>query len=91
MSLPPLAELPAVLLPLVTRARQSWCSALESLTDEARRQFQAWPKGRLSAFDRVCAASDFVADQVSRDPLMLLDLAAAWATRQRGCPGGQRR
>ena len=87
MSLPPLAELPAVLLPLVTRARQSWCSALESLTDEARRQFQAWPKGRLSAFDRVCAASDFVADQVSRDPLMLLDLAEAGELERSFQPG----
>jgi len=87
MSLPPLAELPAVLLPLVTRARQSWCSTLESLTDEARRQFQAWPKGRLSAFDRVCAASDFVADQVSRDPLMLLDLAETGELERSFQPG----
>jgi glutamate-ammonia-ligase adenylyltransferase len=87
MSLPLLAELPAVLLPLVTRARQSWRSALESLTDEARRQFQAWPEGRLLAFDRVCAASDFVADQVSRDPLMLLDLAETGELERSFQPG----
>ncbi len=87
MSLPLLAELPAVLLPLVTRAGQSWRTALDSLADEARRQFQAWPEARLSAFDRVCAASDFVADQVSRDPLMLLDLAESGELERSFAPG----
>lgn len=87
MSLPLLAELPAVLLPLVTRAGQSWRTALDSLTDEARHQFQAWPEARLSAFDRVCAASDFVADQVSRDPLMLLDLAESGELERSFAPG----
>ena len=87
MSLPLLAELPAVLLPLVTRAGQSWRTALDSLADEARHQFQAWPEARLSAFDRVCAASDFVADQVSRDPLMLLDLAESGELERKFAPG----
>ena len=87
MSLPLLAELPAVLLPLVTRAGQSWRTALDSLADEARRQFQVWPEARLSAFDRVCAASDFVADQVSRDPLMLLDLAESGELERSFAPG----
>jgi glutamate-ammonia-ligase adenylyltransferase len=87
MSLPLLAELPAVLLPLVTRAGQSWRTALDSLADEARHQFQAWPEARLSAFDRVCAASDFVADQVSRDPLMLLDLAESGELERSFAPG----
>jgi glutamate-ammonia-ligase adenylyltransferase len=87
MSLPLLAELPAVLLPLVARAGQSWRTALDSLADEARRQFQAWPEARLSAFDRVCAASDFVADQVSRDPLMLLDLAESGELERSFAPG----
>jgi glutamate-ammonia-ligase adenylyltransferase len=87
MSLPLLAELPAVLLPFVTRAGQSWRTALDSLTDEARHQFQAWPEARLSAFDRVCAASDFVADQVSRDPLMLLDLAESGELERSFAPG----
>lgn len=87
MSLPLLAELPAVLLPLVTRARQSWRTALDSLPDEAGRSFQAWPEARLLAFDRVCAASDFVADQVSRDPLMLLDLAESGELERSFAPG----
>ena len=87
MSLPLLAELPAVLLPFVTRAGQSWRTALDSLADEARHQFQAWPEARLSAFDRVCAASDFVADQVSRDPLMLLDLAESGELERSFAPG----
>ena len=75
MSLPLLADLPAVLLPLVTRAQQSFRAALASLTDGGLAAFDAWPAERLAAFDRVCAASDFVADQVSRDPQMLLELA----------------
>ena len=87
MSLPLLAELPAVLLPLVARARQSWRTALDSVTDDARQLFQAWPEARLLAFDRVCAASDFVADQVSRDPLMLLDLAETGELERSFAPG----
>ncbi|WP_456292065.1 bifunctional [glutamate--ammonia ligase]-adenylyl-L-tyrosine phosphorylase/[glutamate--ammonia-ligase] adenylyltransferase [Pseudomonas sp. AK106] len=87
MSLPLLAELPAVLMPLVARAGQSWRTALDSLTDEARQSFQTWPEARLQAFDRVCAASDFVADQVSRDPLMLLDLAESGELERSFAPG----
>lgn len=87
MTLPLLAELPAVLLPLVTRARQSWRTALDALTDDARHPFQAWPEARLLAFDRVCAASDFVADQVSRDPLMLLNLAESGELERSFAPG----
>ncbi|MEX6676988.1 bifunctional [glutamate--ammonia ligase]-adenylyl-L-tyrosine phosphorylase/[glutamate--ammonia-ligase] adenylyltransferase [Pseudomonas sp. W2Oct36] len=87
MSLPLLAELPAVLMPLVARAGQSWRTALDSLTDEARQSFQTWPEARLQAFERVCAASDFVADQVSRDPLMLLDLAESGELERSFAPG----
>lgn len=87
MSLPLLAELPAVLLPLADRARQSWRTALDALTDDARQSFQAWPQARRLAFDRVCAASDFVADQVSRDPQMLLDLADSGELERSFAPG----
>ncbi|MFP3851955.1 bifunctional [glutamate--ammonia ligase]-adenylyl-L-tyrosine phosphorylase/[glutamate--ammonia-ligase] adenylyltransferase [Pseudomonas sp. W5-01] len=87
MSLPLLAELPAVLMPLVARAGQSWRTALDSLTGEARQSFRTWPEARLQAFDRVCAASDFVADQVSRDPLMLLDLAESGELERSFAPG----
>jgi glutamate-ammonia-ligase adenylyltransferase len=75
MSLPLLADLPAILLPLVSRAQQSFRAALESVSDAATASFEAWPAERLAAFDRVCAASSFVAEQVCRDPQMLLDLA----------------
>jgi glutamate-ammonia-ligase adenylyltransferase len=75
MSLPSLAELPAILLPLVTRAQQSFRASLSSLPDGAEGAFDAWPAARLHAFDRVCAASDFVALQVARDPQMLFELA----------------
>jgi glutamate-ammonia-ligase adenylyltransferase len=90
MSLPLLANLPAVLLPLVTRAQQSFRAALVSLTDAGRAAYDAWPAERLAAFDRVCAASDFVADQVSRDPQMLLDLAES-GELERGFKAGELR
>jgi [glutamine synthetase] adenylyltransferase / [glutamine synthetase]-adenylyl-L-tyrosine phosphorylase len=77
MSLPLLADLPAILLPFVTRAHQSWRTAVASLSDDILVTLDAWPDARRAAFDRVCAASDFVADQVCRDPQMLLDLAAS--------------
>ncbi|WP_342653838.1 bifunctional [glutamate--ammonia ligase]-adenylyl-L-tyrosine phosphorylase/[glutamate--ammonia-ligase] adenylyltransferase [Pseudomonas sp. F3-2] len=75
MSLPSLAELPAILLPLVTRAQQSFRASLDALTDVDKARFDTWPHARLAAFDRVCSASDFVAEHVARDPLMLLELA----------------
>ncbi|WP_285426725.1 bifunctional [glutamate--ammonia ligase]-adenylyl-L-tyrosine phosphorylase/[glutamate--ammonia-ligase] adenylyltransferase [Pseudomonas sp. efr-133-TYG-103a] len=75
MSLPSLAELPAILLPLVTRAQQSFRASLDALTDVDKARFDTWPHARLAAFDRVCGASDFVAEHVARDPLMLLELA----------------
>ncbi|WP_460045879.1 bifunctional [glutamate--ammonia ligase]-adenylyl-L-tyrosine phosphorylase/[glutamate--ammonia-ligase] adenylyltransferase [Pseudomonas sp. S2_H01] len=90
MSLPLLADLPAVLLPLVTRAQQSFRAALVSLTEAGQATFDAWPAERLAAFDRVCAASDFVADQVSRDPQMLLDLAES-GELERGFKAGELR
>ncbi|TDV66005.1 bifunctional [glutamate--ammonia ligase]-adenylyl-L-tyrosine phosphorylase/[glutamate--ammonia-ligase] adenylyltransferase [Pseudomonas sp. LP_7_YM] len=77
MSLPMLTDLPAILLPLVTRAQQSFRTALAASSDTGLATFDAWPAERLIAFDRVCAASDFVTEQAVRDPQMLLDLAAS--------------
>lgn len=87
MSLPLLADLPAVLLPLVTRAQQSFRAALASLTNAGQAAFDAWPAERLVAFDRICAASDFVTEQVVRDPQMLLDLAASGELERGFAPG----
>jgi glutamate-ammonia-ligase adenylyltransferase len=87
MSLPLLADLPAVLLPLVTRAQQSFRAALASLTTAGQAAFDAWPAQRLVAFDRICAASDFVTEQVVRDPQMLLDLAASGELERGFAPG----
>lgn len=75
MSLPLLAEFPALLLPLVTRAHQTFVATLAVAADGASASFDAWPDSRRAAFDRVCAASDFVTEQVCRDPHMLLELA----------------
>lgn len=71
----PLADLPASLLPLADRARQAFEIALEALPETFKARFERWPDARREAFDRVCANSDFVAEQVCRDPRMLLDLA----------------
>ncbi|RMQ46279.1 Glutamate-ammonia-ligase adenylyltransferase [Pseudomonas cichorii] len=75
MSLPSLADFPAILLPLVTRAQQTFRTALAALPEDSLASFEAWPEARRKAFDRVCAASDFVTEQVCRDPRMLLELA----------------
>ncbi|MFK3972240.1 bifunctional [glutamate--ammonia ligase]-adenylyl-L-tyrosine phosphorylase/[glutamate--ammonia-ligase] adenylyltransferase [Pseudomonas sp. NPDC087358] len=87
MSLPVLADLPAVLLPLVTRAQQSFRASLTSLTDSAQAAFDAWPAARLTAMERIFAASDFVAEQVVRDPQMLLDLAESGELERSFAPG----
>ncbi|MEE4142254.1 bifunctional [glutamate--ammonia ligase]-adenylyl-L-tyrosine phosphorylase/[glutamate--ammonia-ligase] adenylyltransferase [Pseudomonas viridiflava] len=75
MSLPLLADFPAILLPLITRAQQTFRTALADLSADALASFDAWPESRRLAFDRVCAASDFVTEQICRDPRMLLDMA----------------
>ncbi|MEE5095885.1 bifunctional [glutamate--ammonia ligase]-adenylyl-L-tyrosine phosphorylase/[glutamate--ammonia-ligase] adenylyltransferase [Pseudomonas alliivorans] len=77
MSLPLLTDFPAILLPLITRAQQTFRTALADLSAEALASFDAWPESRRLAFDRVCAASDFVTEQICRDPRMLLDMADA--------------
>ncbi len=79
MSLPSLTDLPDILLPVVTRARQAFRTAVAALSDESVASFDNWPQPRLLAFDRVCAASDFVSEQVCRDPQMLLELAESGA------------
>ena len=79
MSLPSLTDLPDILLPIVTRARQAFRTAVAALSDESLASFDNWPQPRLLAFDRVCAASDFVSEQICRDPQMLLKLAESGA------------
>jgi glutamate-ammonia-ligase adenylyltransferase len=77
MSLPLLTDVPAILLPFVGRAQQSLRTAVVAISDTALVELDAWPDERRAAFDRVCAASDFFADQVVRDPQMLLDLVSS--------------
>ncbi|WP_426142366.1 bifunctional [glutamate--ammonia ligase]-adenylyl-L-tyrosine phosphorylase/[glutamate--ammonia-ligase] adenylyltransferase [Pseudomonas sp. DWP3-1-2] len=87
MSLPSLADLPALLLPLVTRAQQSFRTSIGDLPEGCAALFDAWPESRRHAFDRVCAASDFVAEQSCRDPRMLLELADSGELERRFEPG----
>lgn len=75
MSLPSLVALPKSLQPLVLRAHETFLGAEHDPALQVQERFAAWPVERREAFDRVCAASDFVSEQVSRDPEMLLQLA----------------
>ena len=73
MSLPPLADLPAILLPAASRAEQSFRAAVAVLEDD--HGLAQWTAQRWAQFVRVGAASDFFIEQSVRDPLMLLELA----------------
>ncbi|SIQ00899.1 bifunctional [glutamate--ammonia ligase]-adenylyl-L-tyrosine phosphorylase/[glutamate--ammonia-ligase] adenylyltransferase [Aquipseudomonas alcaligenes] len=73
MSLPPLAALPAPLLSLAERA-----SALLPA---------AWPAERAQALRRSCALSDFVHEQVVRDPQLLVELGESGDLERRFAAG----
>lgn len=73
MSLPPLAALPAPLLPLAERA-----AALLPV---------AWPAERTEALRRCCALSDFVHEQAVRDSQLLAELGASGDLERRFAAG----
>ncbi len=77
MSLPPLVATPTSLQSLVTRAEETFLEAVRGVSAQAEQQLADWPASRREALGRVCAASDFVLEQVSREPEMLLQLAAS--------------
>ncbi len=77
MSLPPLVAMPTSLQSLVTRAEETFLEAVRGVSAQAEQQVADWPASRREALGRVCAASDFVLEQVSREPEMLLQLAAS--------------
>jgi len=77
MSLPPLVATPTSLQSLVTRAEETFLEAVRGVSAQAEQQVADWPASRREALGRVCAASDFVLEQVSREPEMLLQLAAS--------------
>ncbi|WP_130903943.1 bifunctional [glutamate--ammonia ligase]-adenylyl-L-tyrosine phosphorylase/[glutamate--ammonia-ligase] adenylyltransferase [Pseudomonas sp. Sample_22] len=85
MSLPTLAELPAILMPLVTRAEQSFRAAVDALDDD--HGLSTWTSERWAQFARVTAASDFVIEQSVRDPLMLLELVQSGELDRSFSPG----
>ncbi|RON70598.1 bifunctional [glutamate--ammonia ligase]-adenylyl-L-tyrosine phosphorylase/[glutamate--ammonia-ligase] adenylyltransferase [Pseudomonas fluorescens] len=85
MTLPVLAELPAILLPLVTRSEQSFRTAVASLEDDYG--FSNWTPERWAQFARVSAASEFVIEQSVRDPLMLLSLVQSGELDRAFAPG----
>ena len=86
MSLPSLAAIPSLLLPLASRAEQSWRSAVAGLEGELG--LDEWSSERWSDFARVSAASDFFIEQVLRDPLMLLELMS-WGELDRSFAPGE--
>ncbi|WP_455807485.1 bifunctional [glutamate--ammonia ligase]-adenylyl-L-tyrosine phosphorylase/[glutamate--ammonia-ligase] adenylyltransferase [Pseudomonas fluorescens] len=85
MTLPVLAELPAILLPLVTRSEQSFRTAVAAL--EYDHGFVNWTPERWAQFARVTAASEFVIEQSVRDPLMLLSLVQSGELDRAFAPG----
>ncbi|MFI8224955.1 bifunctional [glutamate--ammonia ligase]-adenylyl-L-tyrosine phosphorylase/[glutamate--ammonia-ligase] adenylyltransferase [Pseudomonas sp. NPDC085632] len=85
MTLPVLAELPAILLPLVTRSEQSFRTAVAGLEDD--HGFANWAPERWAQFARVTAASEFVIEQSVRDPLMLLALVQSGELDRAFAPG----
>ncbi len=84
MSLPLLADLPATLTPLVSRNEQSLRAALSQTSSLS---VDDWSAERWAQFARVTAASDFVLEQVLRDPAMLLDLVASGELDRSFAPG----
>jgi len=85
MTLPVLAELPAILLPLVTRSEQSFRTAVAALEDD--HGFASWTPERWAQFARITAASEFVIEQSVRDPLMLLSLVQSGELDRAFAPG----
>ena len=85
MSLPLLAELPAVLLPLVSRAEQSLRTAAAALDND--QGLSGWTPERWAQFSRITAASDFVIEQTARDPSMLLELVQSGELDRSYAPG----
>ena len=85
MSLPSLAEMPAILQSLVSRAEQSFRAAVALLDDD--HGLSTWTPQRWAEFNRVTAASDFVIEQSVRDPLMLLALVRSGELDRSLAPG----
>ncbi|WP_332765343.1 bifunctional [glutamate--ammonia ligase]-adenylyl-L-tyrosine phosphorylase/[glutamate--ammonia-ligase] adenylyltransferase [Pseudomonas koreensis] len=85
MTLPVLAELPAILLPLVNRSEQSFRTAVAALDDD--HGLANWTPERWAQFARVTAASEFVIEQSVRDPLMLLSLVQSGELDRAFAPG----
>ncbi|MBC3210031.1 bifunctional [glutamate--ammonia ligase]-adenylyl-L-tyrosine phosphorylase/[glutamate--ammonia-ligase] adenylyltransferase [Pseudomonas sp. SWRI111] len=85
MTLPVLAELPAILLPLVSRSEQSFRTAVASLEND--HGLSSWTPERWAQFARVTAASEFVIEQSVRDPLMLLSLVQSGELDRAFAPG----
>jgi glutamate-ammonia-ligase adenylyltransferase len=80
-----LAEVPTILLPLVSRAEQSLRTAVAALDND--HGLSAWSPERWVQFARVTAASDFVIEQSVRDPLMLLELVQSGELDRSFAPG----
>ncbi|MDV7213834.1 hypothetical protein, partial [Azotobacter beijerinckii] len=67
MSLPLLVALPAALETLASRALEAFEHAAGALGEAPAQAFSGWPEARRAAFARVCANSEFVAEQALRD------------------------
>ncbi len=87
MSLPSLICLPVTLHAALALAETTWLAAVTAQGSASLARWQAWPVARQEAFARVLAASDFVSEQASRDPLMMLQLADSGELERSLAPG----
>ena len=83
MSLPSLALLPAALNPLAERALND----VESALGELGETLAGWPASRREQLLRVLAQSDFVLEQIKRDPTMFAALLASGELERALAPG----
>ncbi|MBD7978620.1 bifunctional [glutamate--ammonia ligase]-adenylyl-L-tyrosine phosphorylase/[glutamate--ammonia-ligase] adenylyltransferase [Serpens gallinarum] len=86
MSLPSLVAIPVALEPLAERGR----AALLAKAEELGQGTEGWPAERWQAFARACVASDFVAEQASRDAAGFLALAESGELERTLRPGEMR-
>ncbi|MDD2059298.1 bifunctional [glutamate--ammonia ligase]-adenylyl-L-tyrosine phosphorylase/[glutamate--ammonia-ligase] adenylyltransferase [Pseudomonas sp. GD03860] len=84
MSLPLLVDLPATLVPLVSRNEQSLRNAI---AQHPELSIEHWTPERWAQFARVAAASDFVLEQCVRDPALLIDLERSGELDRSFAPG----
>jgi glutamate-ammonia-ligase adenylyltransferase len=90
MNQPALIDTPDNLAPFTSRAQAGLDSIAVAWAGPSEHSPSRWPALRLQACLRVCAASDFVAEQIARDTHGFLELAASGALETKLAGGALR-